>query len=63
MLLAPHADDLPPPKAYYVSDALLQWSSDKEGRLSVRGFGVALKAAYAARLGSGLGLGYLQPYL
>ena len=78
MLLAPHADDLPPPKAYpnpnpspaptptpnpnpnpspspspnqayHVSDALLQWSSDKEGRLSARGFGVALKAAYATR--------------
>ena len=39
MLLAPHAEDLPPPAAYRVSDALLHWSSDKEGRLTVRGFG------------------------
>ena len=49
MLLAPHAEDLPPPAAYRVSDALLHWSSDKEGRLTVRGFGTQLKAAYAAR--------------
>ena len=49
MLLAPHAEDLPPPAAYRVSDALLRWSSDKEGRLTVRGFGTQLKAAYAAR--------------
>jgi hypothetical protein len=46
-LLAPTLDELPPPKVYRVSDALLRWSSDKQGRLSVHAFGRSLKVAYA----------------
>ena len=46
--MAPKDADLPEARPWHVSEALLSWSSTKEGLLQVSTFGRVLKCAYAA---------------
>ena len=46
--MAPCREDLPEARPWHVSDAVLSWSSTKDGKLSVRAFRRSLEGAYAS---------------